>query len=98
MDLYPILGTLLPVQAEIGLLLPSYYLLVALAAALGTAALGAAALVSALALALGAEALAAGAEAAAGAGVAMVAMENKLNASAAINRVIIILRVSGGWW
>ena len=96
MDLYPILGTLLPVQAEIGLLLPSYYLLVALAAALGTAALGAAALVSALAL--GAEALAAGAEAAAGAGVAMVAMENKLNASAAINRVIIILRVSGGWW
>lgn len=74
----------------IRLLLPRYYLLVALAAALG-----------ATALTLAAEALAAGAEAAAGAlaGVAaIVAIENKLNATAVINFVIIILRVSGGWW
>jgi predicted alpha/beta hydrolase len=74
----------------IRLLLPRYYLLVALAAALG-----------ATVLTLAAEALAAGAEAAAGAlaGVAaIVAIENKLNATAVINFVIIILRVSGGWW
>jgi predicted alpha/beta hydrolase len=74
----------------IRLLLPRYYLLVALAAALG-----------ATALTLAAEALAAGAEAAAGAlagAAAIVAIENKLNATAVINFVIIILRVSGGWW
>ena len=65
------------------------YLLAALAAALGAAALGADA------LALGAEAVAAGAEAAAGAlaaVAAIVAIENKLNANAAINLVMIILR------
>ena len=72
----------------IRLLLPRYYLLVALAAALG-----------ATALTLAAEALAAGAEAAVGAlagAAAIVAIENKLNATAVINFVIIILRVSGG--
>jgi membrane associated rhomboid family serine protease len=66
------------------------YLLVALAAALG-----------ATALTLEAEALAAGAEAAAGAlagAAAIVAIENKLNATTVINFVIIILRVNGGWW
>jgi len=72
----------------IRLLLPRYYLLVALAAALGADALGAEA------LALGAEAVAAGAEAAAGAlaaVAAIVAIENKLNANAVINLVMIIL-------
>ena len=67
-------------------------MLAALAAALGADALGAAA------LALGAEAVAAGAEAAAGAlaGVAaIVAIENKFNANAVINLVIIVLRVRG---
>ena len=71
------------------------YLLAALAAALGAEALGAEA------LALEAEALAAGAEAAAGAlagAAAIVAIENKLNATTVINFVIIILRVNGGWW
>jgi hypothetical protein len=52
-------------------------------------------------LTLEAEALAAVAEAAAGAlagAAAIVAIENKLNATTVINFVIIILRVSGGWW
>ena len=69
------------------------YLLAALAAALGADALGAEAL-GAEALALGAEAVAAGAEAAAGAlaaVAAIVAIENKLNANAVINLVMIIL-------
>ena len=82
----------MPVQAGIELLYSKYYLLVALAAALGAVALTA----GAEALALGAEALAAGAEAAAGAlaaGAAIVAIENKLNANAAKNLVIIVLRV-----
>lgn len=68
-------------------------MLAALAAALGADALGADA------LALETEAVAAGAEAAAGAlaaVVAIVAIENKLNASAVINLVILILRVGGG--
>ena len=84
----------MPVQAGIELLYSKYYLLVALAAALGAVALTA----GAEALALGADALAAVAEAAAGAlaaGAAIVAIENKLNANAAINLVIIVLRVRG---
>ena len=78
----------------IRLLPPRYYLLVALAAALGATALT----LAAEALAAGAEALAAGAEAAVGAlagAAAIVAIENKLNATAVINFVIIILRVGG---